>query len=62
MRIDVELIDAKGFWHKKTALSKSLFLKWLESLPGGAEVHWKGRKSVFVSLQYMQKENLSYEK
>jgi len=56
MYIDVELIDPKGFWHKKTANSKSLLLKWLESLPEGAVIRWKSRKSIFVSLQYIRKE------
>lgn len=58
MKIDVELIDSKGFWHRKTANSKSLLLKWLESLPEGAETRWKSKKSVFVSLQYLQKEGV----
>ncbi|GAI79048.1 unnamed protein product [marine sediment metagenome] len=56
MKIDVELIDTEGGWHKKTANSKSLLLKWLESLPKEAEIRWRGKRNIFVSLQYIKEE------
>ena len=60
MRIDVVLIDSKGFWHKETAKSKSLLLKWLKSLKKGTEIQWKSKNSIFVSQQYLQKEEKQY--
>ena len=54
MLIDVEFIDNKGMWHKKTAKSKILCLKWLESLKKGTEIRWKNDSSVFVSQQYVK--------
>ena len=54
MFIDVEFIDSKGKWHKKTAKSKILCLKWLESLKWGTEIRWKSDNSVFVSQQYIK--------
>lgn len=56
MKIDVEFIDSKGFWHKKTAKSKSLLLKWLKALKEGTAIRWKSKNSVWVSQQYLQKE------
>jgi len=53
MKIDVEIIDSKGFWHKKTAKSKSILLKWLKSLKEGTEIYWRSKNSVFVSQQYI---------
>jgi len=54
MRINVEFIDCKGFWHRKTAKSKKLLLLWLKSLMKGTEIHWKNNNSVFVSQQYVK--------
>ncbi len=54
MFIDVEIIDNKGKWHKKTAKSLILCLKWLESLKEGTEIKWKDEHSVFVSQQYVK--------
>jgi len=56
MEIDVELIDSKGFWHKRTIESKSLCLKWVKSLKKGTDIKWKSKSSVFVSQQYLQKD------
>lgn len=55
MRINVELIDHKGFWSQRTAKSKKLLLQWLKSLVNGTEIRWKNKHSVFVSQQYVRK-------
>lgn len=52
MKIYVEIIDSKGFWHTRQAKSKKLLLQWLDSLKKGTEIHWKNDKNVFVSQQY----------
>lgn len=55
MKIDVQFIDSKGFWHRRTAKSKKLFLKWLKSLKKGTEVKWASNNSVFVNQQYVRR-------
>ena len=55
MKITVEIIDSKGFWHIKIAKSKKLLLKWLKSLKEGTEIYWKDKKSVLVNQQYIRR-------
>lgn len=55
VKIDVEFIDNKGFWHRKTAKSKKLLLQWLGALIKGTEIRWKSKSSVFVSQQYVRR-------
>ena len=38
MKIDVEFINCKGFWSRRTAKSKKLLLQWLNSLIKGTEI------------------------
>jgi len=54
MKISVEFIDSKGFWHIKTAKSKKLLIKWLNALAKGTEIRWRNKNSVFVSQQYIK--------
>lgn len=54
MKISVEFINCKGFWSQRTALSKKLLLQWLKSLKAGTEIHWKNKRSIFVSQQYIK--------
>ena len=55
MKINVEFIDCKGFWHRRTAKSKKLLMKWLKLLKEGTEIKWKSNNSVFVSQQYVRR-------
>ena len=55
MKIDVEFIDSKGFWHRRTAKSKRLLLQWLSALIKGTEIRWKNKNSVLVSQQYVRR-------
>lgn len=55
MKISVEFIDNKGFWHQRNGKSKKLILLWLKSLIKGTEIHWKNNNSVFVSQQYVRR-------
>ena len=54
MKISVEFIDSKGFWHIRTAKSKKLLMKWLKALAKGTEIRWRNKNSVFVSQQYIK--------
>lgn len=55
MKINVEVIDRKGFWGQQTAKSKKLVLEWLNCLQEGTEIHWKNKRNVFVSQQYIRR-------
>ncbi|GAH38402.1 unnamed protein product [marine sediment metagenome] len=57
MIIDVEFIDSKGFLSLIMFPSKSESLRWLEALKKGTDIKWRSKNSVFVSQQYLRKEN-----
>jgi hypothetical protein len=59
MRINVEFIDSKGFWHKEIFKTKSELLKWVKALKKGTEIYWKNKNSICVSQQYLSKEEVA---
>ncbi len=52
MKITVEFIDNKGFWHSRTAKSKKLLLAWFAQLRSGSEIFWQGKNHCTISQQY----------
>jgi len=55
MKITVEIIDHKGFWHIRRAKSKRLLLQWLKELAKGTEIQWRSKDKLFISQQYLPK-------
>lgn len=56
MRIAVNLIDRKGFYHRRTAKSKKLLRAWVKRLAKGTSVYWHENKAeVTISQQYCEK-------
>lgn len=54
MKITVEFIDHKGFWHLKIGKSKKLVQQWIKALRPRTCVYWMSKSRVSVSQQYCQ--------
>ncbi len=55
MKVTVEFIDHKGFWHQRTGKSKKLVKEWIKALKYGTCVNWLRPNYVHISQQYMPK-------
>jgi len=54
MRITVEFIDHKGFWHLETAKSKKAVRKFFKALRKGSSITWTAVNHCIISQQYCQ--------
>lgn len=53
MKITMEFIDQRGFWHTATCNSKKKALKTFKILADGTEIKWVNKNKVIVSQQYI---------
>lgn len=54
MKITVEFIDQKGFWHLKICKSKKLIQQWIKALHPQTCINWISKNRVLISQQYCQ--------
>lgn len=52
MRINIRIIDNKGFIHFEIGKSKKLVLDFINKLKENTEVRWLSKDNLFISQQY----------
>lgn len=55
MRITVEFIDRKGFWHIKIAKTKKAVKEFFAALRKGSSITWTAANRCIISQQYCQR-------
>lgn len=52
MKISVEFIDHKGFWHLKVGRSKKAIIDFFKLLKAGSSITWTAKNRCVISQQY----------
>jgi len=55
MKVVMEFIDQKGFWHVARCDSKRKAVESLKALHPGTDIKWVSKNKVVVSQQYIKK-------
>ncbi len=52
MKIQVEFIDHKGFWHLERAKTKKIVQEFFVALKKGSSITWTAKNRCTISQQY----------